>query len=53
MPKRPNILFVMTDDQTLRELSAYGLNSILETPNMDRIASARTRFENSFCTNAL
>jgi arylsulfatase A-like enzyme len=51
--QRPNILFVMTDDQTVRELSAYGLNSILQTPNMDRIASAGTRFDRCYCTNAL
>ncbi len=53
MPKRPNILFVMTDDQTVREMSCYGLSSILQTPNMDRIAAAGTRFDNCFCTNAL
>ena len=34
---RPNVLFVMTDDQTIREMSCYG-SEILQTPNMDRIA---------------
>ncbi len=53
MLKRSNILFVMTDDQTVREMSCYGLSSILQTPNMDRIAAAGTRFDNCFCTNAL
>ena len=49
---RPNILYVMTDDHTERELGCYG-NRIISTPNMDRLAAEGTRFENSFCTNAL
>ncbi len=49
---RPNVLFVMTDDQTVREMSCYG-SRILETPNMDRIARGGTRFANCFTTNAL
>ena len=51
-PRRPNILFIMTDDQTTREMSCYG-NQILNTPNMDRIARQGTRFANCFATNAL
>ena len=51
-PRRPNILFVMTDDQTVKELSCYG-SKILETPNMDRVARGGTRFANCFATNAL
>ena len=49
---RPNIIFVMTDDHTVRELSCYG-NEVLHTPNMDRLAAEGTRFANAFCTNAL
>ena len=49
---RPNILFIMTDDQTVREMSCYG-NDILRTPNMDRIAGGGTRFQNCFTTNSL
>ena len=49
---RPNIIFVMTDDHTVRELSCYG-NEVLHTPNMDRLATEGTRFANTFCTNAL
>ena len=30
---RPDILFVMTDDQTVGEMSCYG-NALLPTPNM-------------------
>ena len=49
---RPNILFIMTDDQTVREMSCYS-SGILQTPNMDRIAYGGTRFANCFTTNAL
>ena len=49
---RPNILFIMTDDQTVQEMSCYG-SDILQTPNMDRIAHGGTRFSNCFTTNAL
>jgi len=49
---RPHVLFVMTDDQTIRELSCYG-SQLLHTPNMDRIAREGTRFPRCFTTNAL
>lgn len=48
----PNILFIMTDDQTIRELSCYG-SEILQTPNMDRLAAGGVRFNSCFATNAL
>ncbi|MFQ5929142.1 MAG: sulfatase [Acidobacteriota bacterium] len=48
----PNILFVMTDDQTVEQMSCYG-HPILQTPNMDRLASEGVRFTNCFCTNSL
>ena len=37
-PKRPNIIFMMTDDHTTQAMSCYGGN-LLQTPNMDRIAN--------------
>ncbi|MCC6263167.1 MAG: arylsulfatase [Bryobacterales bacterium] len=43
--RRPNILLVMTDDQGWGDLSAGG-NTILETPNMDRVAEEGMRFDN-------
>lgn len=51
-PRRPNILFIMTDDQAQSALSAYG-NRILATPNMDRIAREGIRFDRAFVTNSL
>jgi arylsulfatase A-like enzyme len=50
--KRPNILFSLTDDQRRDAMSAYG-NTILHTPNMDRIAHNGTRFDLGFVTDAL
>ena len=50
--KRPNILFIMTDDHAVGELSCYG-NRILHTPNLDRLAAGGVRFENCFVTNSL
>jgi len=50
--KRPNIIFIMTDDQTVDQMSCYG-NPILRTPNMDRLANEGSRFTNCFCTNSL
>ena len=50
--KRPNILFIMTDDHASHALSCYG-SKINKTPNLDRIARDGMRFENSFCTNSI
>ena len=50
--RRPNIIYIMTDDQTVNQMSCYG-NPILKTPNMDRIANEGIRFNNCFCTNSL
>ena len=50
--RRPNILFVMTDDQTFEQMSCAG-HPILKTPNMDRLANEGVRFANAFCTNSI
>ncbi len=49
---RPNILFVMTDDQTYQQMSCAG-HPILQTPNIDRLANEGARFDRAFCTNSL
>ncbi len=48
----PNIVFIMTDDQQQSAMSAYG-NTILKTPNMDRIAAGGVRFTEMFVTNSI
>jgi arylsulfatase A-like enzyme len=37
-PSKPNFLFILVDDQSPFDLKAYDPESILETPNIDRIA---------------
>ncbi len=50
--KRPNIVFIMSDDHAAHAISAYG-SAINETPQIDRIAQEGARFDNCFCTNSL
>lgn len=46
--KRPNVLFIISDDLTATALSCYG-NTICQTPNIDRLANQGTRFTRAFC----
>ena len=41
--KRPNIIYVMTDDQGYGDLAAHG-NPVLRTPNLDRLHRESVRF---------
>ncbi len=41
--KRPNILFILTDDQGYGDISAHG-NPVLKTPNLDKLRSEGVRF---------
>lgn len=50
--KRPNIVFIFTDDHASHAMSAYG-SKVNKTPNLDRIAQEGMKFENCFCTNSL
>lgn len=50
--KRPNIVFMMTDDHTTQAMSCYG-GRLLQTPNMDRIAAEGLRMDRCYATNAL
>ncbi|MBC8230929.1 sulfatase [bacterium] len=50
--KRPNILFIMSDDHASHAMSCYG-SRINETPNLDRIAEGGMLFNNCFCTNSI
>jgi len=50
--KRPNIVFVMSDDHASHAMSCYG-SRINQTPNLDRIAQEGMLFNNCFCTNSI
>ena len=50
--ERPNIVFIMSDDHAVRAVSAYG-DSIMETPNIDRIAEGGMRFDRAYVGNAI
>jgi len=50
--RRPNILFILSDDHAAHAMSCYG-SRINETPNLDRIATEGVRFDQADCTNAL
>ncbi len=50
--KRPNFLFIMSDDHASHAMSCYN-SRINETPNLDRIAEGGMRFDNCFCTNSI
>ena len=48
-PRRPNILFIYTDDHSYRTLSCYeGADPWVRTPNMDRLAARGVRFTHAY-----
>lgn len=50
--RRPNILFMFTDDQPQNCLGIMG-NKHIQTPNLDRLARRGTLFNNAFVTTAI
>ncbi len=49
---RPNVLVIITDDQRWDAMSCAG-NTLLKTPNLDRLAAEGARFANAFVTTSL
>ncbi len=45
--KRPNFLFVLVDDQSPFDINIYDPKSILETPNIDKLANEGMVFESA------
>ena len=50
--KRPNILFILSDDHASQAISAYG-GGLNATPQIDRLAKEGVRFDHCFSTNAI
>ena len=50
--KRPNFLFILTDDQRFDTIGCAG-NRLIQTPNVDRLAAEGVLFRNHFVTTAI
>ena len=50
--RKPNILFIMSDDHAYRAISAYD-DKLITTPNIDRIANEGMLFTNACVTNSI
>lgn len=49
---RPNIIFIMSDDHAYQAISAYD-KTLINTPNIDRIANEGMLFTNASVTNSI
>jgi len=50
--KRPNIVFIMSDDHAYQAISAYD-TTLIRTPNIDRLANEGVLFTNASVTNSI
>lgn len=53
--KKPNIIFILSDDHAANAITAYNnrFKNIAPTPNIDRIANEGAILTNALCTNAI
>ncbi len=54
-PRKPNILFIMSDDHAAHALGCYGgrLAKLDPTPTLDKLAREGALLTNAFCTNSI
>lgn len=52
MPERPNILFILSDDQRADAVGAHG-NPHIRTPNLDRLVHDGFRFDSAYCMGSI
>jgi arylsulfatase A-like enzyme len=50
--RRPNIIFILSDDHAYQAISAYG-SRLAETPNIDRLAREGAIFTRAMVTNSI
>jgi arylsulfatase A-like enzyme len=51
--KKPNILFIITDQQFAEAMSCRMGNQFLKTPNMDKMAAEGVIFTQAYCSNPI
>jgi len=53
--KKPNILFIMSDDHTSQAWGIYGgvLKDYVQSPNISRLADEGVVLNNAYCTNSI
>jgi choline-sulfatase len=50
--KPKNLLFIMSDEHSRRVLGSYG-HSMIQTPNLDRLAARGVRFTDAYCNSPI
>ncbi|MEW7009939.1 sulfatase-like hydrolase/transferase [Lentilitoribacter sp. EG35] len=50
--KRPNILFLFSDQHNQKMSGCYG-DKVVQTPNIDRLAAEGVRFDNAYCPSPI
>jgi arylsulfatase A-like enzyme len=50
--RRPNVLFIFSDDHAFQAIGAYG-SKAARTPRLDRLAEQGMRFDHCLCTNSI
>lgn len=51
--KQPNIVFIMADDMGYGDVGCYNADSLIPTPNMDRLAKQGVRFTDAHSPSAV
>lgn len=50
---RPNILYIMADQMAASVLQAYDPDSVVQTPNIDKLAETGVVFDSAYCNSPL
>jgi arylsulfatase A-like enzyme len=51
--ERPNVIFILTDDMGIGDLSCYGASLPITTPHLDQMASEGIRFTQYYCASPI
>ena len=49
----PNIVVIISDDHAYQAISAYGKNSLMKTPSIDRLANEGALFTSAYVNNSI